>query len=266
VNRVLEKIVYETRMDLAQRRISIPLSKMEKMASRSPKTRSFSAALKTAGVSLIAELKAKSPSAGVIRKNFDVTVGAKTYARAGARALSILTEPRFFGGKLEHLRLARKATGVPLLRKDFIVDPYQVVESRVYGADAILLIVRLLTDWELVVLSGLARDFGMDALVETHNANDMTRAKMMGALLIGINSRNLDTLAMDPKTFERLMPLVPEGSVCVAESGLKAPADVRRIAGLGMDAMLVGESLLKQKDLESAARTLVAAGKDDYVN
>jgi indole-3-glycerol phosphate synthase len=262
MNRVLDKIVYETRLDLVERRKVAPLGSIEKKANRAPKPRSFSAGLKKRGVSLIAELKAKSPSAGVLQKKYDVMGGSRLYARAGAQALSVLTEPRFFGGRLEDLGLARRSTGLPLLRKDFIVDPYQVFESRAHGADALLLIVRLLTDWELVFLQGLARDLGMDVLVETHNRDELNRAASVGSRLIGINSRNLDTLAMDPKAFGRLAPLAPKGAVLVAESGIKTPDDVRRIAALGINAMLVGESLLKQHDLESAARTLVAAGKE----
>jgi indole-3-glycerol phosphate synthase len=259
---VLDRIVFETRLDLARRRAKIPLADLERLVRRAPKVRPFAGALQKRGVALIAELKAKSPSAGLIRPRYDVAAGARVYARAGARALSVLTEPRYFGGKLEHLVLARRASGLPVLRKDFIVDPYQVFEARAHGADAVLLIVRLLTDWELVTLQKLAWDLKMDALVETHNGEELDRAKKAGARLIGINSRNLDTLAMDPRAFEKLVPRAPRGAVLVAESGIKTPEDVRRLSGLGVHAMLVGESLLKQKDLETAARVLAAAGKE----
>lgn len=259
---VLDRIVFETRRDLARRRAKVPLADLERMVRRTPIVRSFAGALKREGVALIAELKAKSPSAGLIRPRYDVAAGARAYARAGARALSVLTEPRYFGGKLEHLKLAQRASTLPVLRKDFIVDPYQVVEARAHGADALLLIVRLLTDWELVTLQRLAWDLKMDALVETHNGEELDRAKNAGARLIGINSRNLDTLAMDPRAFEKLVPRAPRGAVLVAESGIKTPEDVRRLSGLGVHAMLVGESLLKQKDLETAARVLAAAGKE----
>ncbi len=261
MTRVLDRIVLETRLDLARRRGRMSLGDLEKMARRAPKPRPFAAAINKSGVSLIAELKAKSPSAGLIRPRYDVAAGARAYARGGARALSILTEPRFFGGTPAHLALARRATALPVLRKDFIVDPYQVVEARAHGADAILLIVRLLTDWELVFLQRLAWDLKMDVLVETHDAAELDRAKKAGARLIGINSRNLDTLGMDPRAFEKLVPRAPRGAVLVAESGIKTPEDVRRLAGVGVNAMLVGESLLKQKNLETAARLLSAAGR-----
>lgn len=259
---VLDRIVFETRRDLARRRAKVPLADLERMVRRTPVVRSFAGALKREGVALIAELKAKSPSAGLIRPRYDVAAGARAYARAGARALSVLTEPRYFGGKLEHLKLAQRASTLPVLRKDFIVDPYQVFEARAHGADALLLIVRLLTDWELVTLQRLAWDLKMDALVETHNAEELERAKKAGARLVGINSRNLNTLGMDPRAFEKLVPLAPRGAVLVAESGIKTPDDVRRLSVLGVHAMLVGESLLKQKDLETAARVLAAAGKE----
>ncbi len=262
MNHILDRIVFETRMDLARRRVHCPLNVLEKLVYRAPKIRSFSRALQHRGVALIAELKAKSPSAGLIRPRYDVAAGARAYARAGARALSVLTEPRYFGGTLAHLSLARRASGLPVLRKDFIVDPYQVVEARAHGAEDILLIAGLLTDWELVFWQWLAWDLKMDALVETHNGEELSRAKKAGARLIGINSRNLDTLAMDPRAFEKWVPRAPRGAVLVAESGIKTPDDVRRLSVLGVHAMLVGESLLKQKDLEAAATLLVDAGKE----
>jgi indole-3-glycerol phosphate synthase len=259
---LLDRIVYKTRLDVARRRAMRSLHALNMLVSRAPPPRPFASALKKSGVSLIAELKAKSPSAGMIRARYDVAAGARAYARAGARALSVLTEPHFFGGTLQHLAVARRASGLPVLRKDFIVDPYQVVESRVFGADAILLIVRLLTDWELRAYQSLAWELKMDALVETHTAAELARAQKAGACLIGINSRNLDTLAMDPRAFRALVPRAPRNSVLVAESGIKTPEDVRGVAALGVHAMLVGESLLKQKDLETAASALVAAGKE----
>jgi indole-3-glycerol phosphate synthase len=261
MNAVLNRIVSRTRLDLVRKRTMVPLADMERKARRAPPPRPFAQALMAGGVSLIAELKAKSPSAGLIRPRYNVAKGARSYTQGGARALSILTEPFFFGGRLEHLALARAASPLPVLRKDFIVDSYQVVESRAGGADAILLIVRLLTDWELITLQRLAWDWNMDVLVETHNTEDMDRAKKAGARLVGVNSRDLDTLKMARHAFERLVPRAPKGAVVVAESGIKTPADVERLTFLGVNAMLVGESLLKQKDLESAARTLAAAGK-----
>lgn len=259
---ILDRIVFETRLDVVRRRDRVSLRSLENKARRASKARPFARAMKDRGVGLIAELKAKSPSAGLIRPCYDVVAGARAYARAGARALSVLTERHFFGGKLKDLSLARRVSQLPVLRKDFIVDPYQVVESRAYGADAILLIVRLLTDWELVTLQKLAWDLKMDVLVETHDRAELARAKKAGARLIGINSRNLDTLTMDPHAFERLVPLAPRGAVLVAESGIKTAEDVNQLSRLGVHGMLVGESLLRQKDLKTAAKVLVAAGKD----
>lgn len=262
MNPVLNRILSRTRLDIVRKRSQVSLAEMERRARRAPPPRPFAQSLMAGGVSLIAELKAKSPSAGTIRPRFDVAGGARAYTRGGARALSILTEPFFFGGRPDHVSLARAASPLPILRKDFIVDPYQVVEARAVGADAILLIVRLLTDWELITLQRLAWDWNMDVLVETHNTDDLDRAKKAGARMVGVNSRDLDTLKMSRHAFERLVPRAPKGAVVVAESGIQSPADVVRVASLGVNAMLVGESLLKQKDLESAARTLVSAGKD----
>lgn len=262
MNAVLNDILRRTRADLAERRAARPAAAMDKAAASAPRPRSFSEAVRRGGgIGVIAELKAQSPSAGPLRPNYDVAAGAAAYARAGARALSILTEPHFFGGRPEHLAAARGACDRPLLRKDFVFDSYQVAEARAQGADAVLLIVRLLDDAMLSVLLAETRRWGMEALVEAHTAEEVQRALRAGVTLLGLNSRDLDTLQMDPGVFARLAAGVPAGPTLVAESGIKTPDDVRALKPLGFHAVLVGESLLRQPDLEKAARPLVDAGK-----
>jgi indole-3-glycerol phosphate synthase len=262
MNAVLNEIVERTRADLAVRRGNRPLIDVEKAAATADRPRPFAEALRRGGgVGVIAELKAQSPSAGLLRSNYDVAAGAAAYARAGARALSILTEPHFFGGRPADLATARAACALPVLRKDFVIDPYQVVEARAHGADAVLLIVRLLDDRALVSLLGEARRWGMEALVEAHTAEEVQRALRAGASLLGLNSRDLDTLQMDPGAFARLSRGIPADRTVVAESGVKTPEDVRALKALGIHAVLIGESFLRQPDLETAARPLVEAGK-----
>lgn len=263
MNPILAEILRRTREDLSARRAARPPAAVEKEAASAPPVRPFAGALlRETGIAVIAELKAQSPSAGVIRSNYDVSAGAAAYARAGARALSVLTEPHFFGGRPAHLTAARAACDLPVLRKDFIVDPYQVAEARAHGADAVLLIVRVLDPALLDRLMAETRRWGMDALVEAHTASEVERALTAGARLIGLNSRDLDTLRMDPGAFARLAAGVPPDRILVAESGIKTPEDVRALKPLGVRAVLVGESLLKQPDLEKAARPLVDAGRN----
>jgi len=218
-----------------------------------PPVRDFKAALCRPGLSVIAEVKFASPSAGRIRppEDFEAVVGG--YIRAGAAALSILTEPEFFAGDLAYLERARRLADrpgrpVPLLQKDFIVTEYQVYEARAAGADAILLIVAALSPADLKNLLGLARRLGLEALVEVHTRAELEVALDAGATVIGVNNRNLKTLAVDLDTCLRLRPLIPAGVVTVAESGLKSPDDVRRVAAAGYDAILVGEALMRAPD------------------
>jgi indole-3-glycerol phosphate synthase len=212
-------------------------------------------------VALIAELKKASPSAGLLRPRYDPVEGARAYARAGAAALSVLTENHYFKGNLTHIARVKRAVNLPVLRKDFLVDPYQVYESRANGADAVLLIVALLTDRVLRELLGLARRLGLAALVEAHTPGELRRAVAAGADMVGINSRNLSDLTMNPSAFRTMIPLIPRRCLRVAESGIKTPRDVTELKNIGADAMLVGESFLRQNDLEKAARTLARAGR-----
>ncbi|MGQ0645621.1 MAG: indole-3-glycerol phosphate synthase TrpC, partial [Elusimicrobiota bacterium] len=181
--------------------------------------------------------------------------------RGGAAALSVLTEENFFLGCLSDLERARRAVPLPVLRKDFLFDAYQVYESRAAGADAVLLIAAVLRDWELRSLAALARRLGMTPLVEVHDQGELSRVAAAGADVVGINSRNLKDLSMDPGAFARLAPLAPRNAVVVAESGLREPEDAAKLKKLKVNAMLVGESLLRRRDLESAARRFVEAGR-----
>ncbi len=223
--------------------------------------RGFAAALAAARragrVGLIAEIKQRSPSAGLIRGDFDPAAHARAYAAAGAACLSVLTEPDWFGGSLAHLASARAACTLPVLRKDFLVDPLQVVEARAHGADAVLLIVAALDDATLAALAAEAARWGMDALVEVHDEAELERARRLGATLVGINNRNLDTLVTDTATAHRLAPLAPADALLVAESGLRTRADLDAALAHGLGCFLVGEALMAQGDLRAATRRLL---------
>jgi len=248
----LDEIVAYTRSLLAQRTVERPVSSLETAIESRPGPLDFPAALGGDGVALIAEVKKASPSRGLIKADFDHVAIAWAYARSGAAAVSVLTEPRFFLGSLEHLSdiaaLPRRQR-VPLLRKDFVLDPYQVYEARAYGADAVLLIASILDPVRLDMLLSLSRDLGMSCLVETHNEREVDAAVECGAEIVGINNRDLQTFCVDPATFERLRPRIPDGCLVVAESGVRTPADVRRLAASGADAVLVGEALITAGDI-----------------
>ena len=205
---------------------------------------------------MIAEVKRRSPSKGDLAEIADPAVLARQYAAGGAAAISVLTEERRFGGSLDDLRAVRAAVDVPLLRKDFVVEPYQVLEARAAGADLVLLIVAALDDDLLRRLHDQARELGMTVLVEVHDEAETARAVELGAELVGVNARNLKTLDVDPDTFGRLAPLVPDDRVLVAESGISSPVDVKRYVAEGARAVLVGEALVKDGDPEGAVRAM----------
>lgn len=253
----LEDIVDATRAGVAARRESVPLDALRAQLDPAGRGRPFSEALVAPGVSLIAEMKRASPSRGSIRPDAAVADIVRMYEDAGASACSILTEPQFFGGSLDDLRAARAACGIPLLRKDFIVDEYQLVEARLAGADAALLIVAALEPDELADLLHIASDLGLDCLVEVHEEDEVEIAVDAGAEIIGINNRNLKTLEVDSETVLRLLPDVPAGTVVVAESGISDPADVRPLEEAGVDAILVGEALMDAADPAEAVRVLL---------
>lgn len=254
---ILDEIVRHKRTELADARRRQPLGEVRARALAAPPPRDFRAAL-SAGreVALIAEIKRSSPSAGLIREDFDPAAIAASYQAGGAAAISVLTDDRFFGGRLEFIAEARADAPTPILRKDFIIDEYQVFEARAAGADAVLLIARILSDQELVEYRALARDLGMAALVEAHDADEAGRAVESGADVIGVNNRDLDTLAVDLATTETLARDIPAGRVVVSESGISSRRDVERLAACGIHAVLVGEALMKSSDLAAAAREL----------
>ena len=205
---------------------------------------------------IIAEVKKASPSKGIIREDFDPLAIAQAYERGGANAISVLTEPHFFKGDLEYLAGIRRYVGTPLLRKDFIVSKYQILEALVYGADFILLIAKALGRKELKELLDYARHLGMEPLVEIHDKADLTKAIFAGADIIGINHRNLETFEMDMELCHKLIPLIPNGKIIVAESGIYEHGQLEDLNKAGVDAFLVGESFMRQDDVEGAIRKL----------
>lgn len=237
---------------------------MEARARAAEAPRGFARALAGAGgerVAVIAEVKRRSPSAGALRADADLASIAACYERGGARALSVLTDAAYFGGRDDDIDACRRATRLPLLRKDFLVDPYQIVESRALGADAVLLIVRALDGAALAALHSLAAEWGLDALVEAHDERELDAALALPAPapIVGINNRDLATLATDLAVTERLAPRVPAGRVVVSESGIESAEDVRRVAAAGAGAILVGAALLRSGDPEAATRALARA-------
>src|SRR6476660_6600341 len=253
---VLDDIVAGVREDLARREAALPLNELLAHLADAPAPRDPMPHFRASGSSVILEVKRRSPSKGALADIPDPASLAQSYARGGAAAISVLTEERRFGGSLDDLRAVRAAVETPILRKDFIVEGYQLVEARAAGADLALLIVAALTDDQLRALHDEARELGLTVLVEVHDEAETERAVALGAELIGVNARNLKTLAVDGETFGRLAPLVPDDRVKVAESGIFGPEDVRRFVARGARAVLVGEALVKDGDPEGAVRTL----------
>lgn len=245
---VLDDIVAGVREDTGRRRASVSEADLRAALADVDPARDPMPHLRGAGTSVIAEVKRRSPSKGALADIPDPAELARAYAAGGAAAISVLTEERRFGGSLADLRAVRAAVDVPLLRKDFVVEPYQVLEARAYGADLVLLIVAALDDGELRRLYDQARELGLTVLVEVHDEAETERAVALGAELVGVNARNLKTLAIDDAAFSRLAPLVPDDRVKVAESGIGGPADVAAYAALGARAVLVGEALVKHGD------------------
>jgi indole-3-glycerol phosphate synthase len=257
---VLETIVAGVREDLAAAKGATSREEVERLAAAAPPALDAQAALRRPGLSLIAEVKRSSPSKGALAEITDPAALAADYEAGGATAVSVLTERRRFRGSLEDLDAVRKAVRIPVLRKDFIVEDYQVHEARAHGADLVLLIVAALPQADLVRLQALVRDLGMTALVEVHDEQEAGRALEAGATVIGVNARNLKTLDVDPGTFSRLAPLLPDDVVTVAESGVAGPADAARYAAEGADAVLVGEALVTGGEPRRAAYDIVRAG------
>jgi indole-3-glycerol phosphate synthase len=257
---VLDEILEGVRADLAARQRSIPLESLKEAAGRVPAPRNVLGALKGADVAVIAEVKRASPSKGALAAIADPAALAMDYEAGGARIISVLTEPRRFGGSLEDLAAVREAVRVPVLRKDFVVSSYQLWEARVHGADMVLLIAAALEQNALVSLVERALSIDLVPLVEVHTDEEVDRAIEAGARVIGVNARNLATLEVDRSVFARLAPQIPEGILKIAESGVRGPHDLLAYAAAGADAVLVGESLVTGRDPRSAVADLVTAG------
>jgi indole-3-glycerol phosphate synthase len=257
---ILEKIVADNRQELETRKRSLPWAELRRVALAQPPPLDFTSALRGDRIQLIAEVKKASPSRGVIRPDFNPVEIARTYATNGVSAISVLTETRYFQGSLNHLKDISHALGnkrLPLLRKDFIHDPYQVYESRAYGADSLLLIVAILTPGKLEALLGLSHELNMSCLVEVHSETELEIALKSGARIIGINNRDLTTFAVDLTTTERLRPLIPPDRIVVSESGIKDRNDIEKLKSWGVDAILIGESLISAPDIATKMKELL---------
>lgn len=254
---VLDEILAGVREDLAQRQSEVPLAELTARVSDAPPALDPLPRFRSPEVSIIAEVKRKSPSKGALAEIADPAALAGRYAAGGAAAISVLTEQRRFGGSLADLAAVRKAVDIPILRKDFIVTPYQLWEARAWGADLALLMVVCLPGGLLPDLLGLAREIGLTALVEVHTEAELERAAEVGAELIGVNARDLTTLDVDRSVFKRLAPSIPEGAIRVAESGVAGPEDVAEYYQWGADVVLVGEALVRSGDPASSIEEFV---------
>lgn len=254
---ILGRTLSVRRRALVEAKQTTPAAKLEERAAAAPPVRDFASALQRDGINVIAELKKASPSRGVLRAAYNPAVLAPALEQAGAVALSVLTEPEFFQGGLEDLQVARAVTSLPLLRKDFLFDPYQLYEARAGGADAVLLIAAILSPSELRQLLTLGRQLGMAALVEVHTAEELERALAAGAQFVGVNNRNLKTFEVSLEVSLGLVEAIPEECVAVSESGLRSREDLQRLRAAGFDAFLIGEHLMQAPDPGNALRELL---------
>ena len=258
---VLAKIIAGKRDELATLKAVTSRSDLEAAARAASPVRGFAAALRAAssqGYGLIAELKKASPSKGLIRADFDPEALASAYEQGGATCLSVLTDEPWFKGAPEYLVAARSAVGLPVLRKDFMIDPMQIIESRALGADCILLIMAALDDTEAAELEACAFELGMDVLIEVHDRSELERACRLNSPLMGINNRNLKTMEISLDVGAAMLPALPDDRIAIAESGLFAPADLARMATAGARCFLIGESLMRAEDVAAATRTILA--------
>jgi len=257
LHEALECIVAHKRVEVAKARAERPLARLQAAAAQAPPPRDFAAALRRPGVGLIAEIKRRSPSAGLIRPSFYPTRIARIYEAHGAAAISVLTDSRFFGGSLDILRRVRRAVGIPVLRKDFLLEPYQLYEARAAGADAVLLISEILPTRRLEAMLAEARELGLACLVEAHCLASLRKALKAGAAIVGINNRDLHTFRTDLATTRRLAARVPRGKVIVSESAIRTRADVEAVASWGAHAVLVGEALMRRRHIGRAVDELL---------
>ncbi|MDR1614839.1 MAG: indole-3-glycerol phosphate synthase TrpC [Campylobacteraceae bacterium] len=253
---ILDDIVKKTKEDLKKRKSDFPVEWLGRSLSYNSFTprdiKPYLRSTKDNPYRIIAEVKKASPSKGVIREDFDPIFIAQEYQNGGADAISVLTEPHFFKGDLEYLAQIRRYVPTPLLRKDFIIDEYQILEAYMYGADFILLIAKILNKKELSLLLSFAQKLGMEALVEIHDKADLLKAISAGSNIIGINHRNLETFEMDMSLSERLLPLIPKGKIIVAESGLDNKETIKNLSKIGIDAFLIGEYFMRQDNITQA--------------
>jgi len=259
---ILDQIVADKLLELEASKRSSPLDQLRRVTLEQPPPLDFTSALRSDHIQLIAEVKKASPSRGIIRHDFNPAEIAQIYANNGAAAISVLTETKYFQGSLDHLRDIRKALGdkkLPLLRKDFILDSYQVYESRACGADGLLLIVAILTPEKLETLLELSHELGMSCLVEVHNEAELEIALRSQARIIGINNRDLSTFAVDLTTTKRLWPLIPPDRIVVSESGIKNRSDLEKLREWGVDAVLIGESLMSAANIAAKMKELFSA-------
>jgi indole-3-glycerol phosphate synthase len=255
---ILDSICEHKRIEVAQRKSAVPVKWLIEMATAAPAPRDFAGALLKPGIGLIAEIKRHSPSKGKLMDCDDALPLGRLYEEAGARAISVLTDAEFFHGTLDDLERVRAGVSLPCLRKDFVIDDYQIHEARAHGADAVLLIARILSDRQMRDYGQLAREWGMGVLTETHSAVEIERAVNAGAKIIGINNRDLDTFKTDLNTTLELRGLVPKGCTVVSESGIHTRDDVRKLEDAGVDAILVGEALVTSDDIGRTIRELLA--------
>ena len=254
---ILDEICAHTREEIEHRKAVVPMAALQEKIDRARPSRNFRLALRLPGISLIAEIKRASPSKGVLMENMDPVELAGLYEIAGARAISVLTDERYFKGSLDDLTTVRQGVKVPCLRKDFIIDEYQIFEAKAHQADAILLIVRILSDAQIRDYLQVAASLGLSALVETHCAREIERALEVGAHIIGINNRDLDTFEVDVTTTLELKKLVPGGNVLVSESGIHTRRHVRMLEDGGIDAILVGEALVTSRNIHAKIQELL---------
>ena len=255
---MLDKIVAQKREEVEQKKKSATMTSLQERITHQKPSLELAPALKSDHIKLIAEVKRASPSRGMLMPNFDPIKLAETYAEGGAAAISVLTESNYFMGSIEYLEAIKEVVQLPLLRKDFIFDPYQVYESRAYGADALLLIAAILSRNQLKELISLSHSLGLQCLIEVHNEDELGRATMSESEIIGINNRDLNTFAVDIDTTRRLRPLIPEGKIVVSESGIKSQQDIEKLGNWKVDAVLVGEALVTAPDIRAKMKELLS--------